>query len=100
MDETLEIKDVVEQGEKKEGYIKDFISGISVRATPEEVESGFPALRRAVFCDTWSVRPSDTVTSVPLGLLTFPMSLNDDAFLYTTTRRPGTVASYRIAPCG
>lgn len=48
MDETLEIKDVVEQGEKKEGYIKDFISGISVRATPEEVESGFPAFRRVL----------------------------------------------------
>lgn len=91
MDETLEIKDVVEQGEKKEGYIKDFISGISVRATPEEVQA-VQVFSRVLVDDygypktiirtrpQWrvKVRPSDQKKEYPVDIAVFSAPEHDD----------------------
>ncbi|MCF3974929.1 MULTISPECIES: restriction endonuclease subunit M [Paracoccaceae] len=91
MDEQLEVQDVVEAGEKKEGYIKDFISGVSVRATPEEVQAvqvfsrvlvddyGYPKSHMRTR-PQWrvKVRPSDQKKEYPVDIAVFSKAEHDD----------------------
>lgn len=91
MNEQIEVQDVVEAGEKKEGYIKDFVSGVSVRATPEEVQA-VQVFSRVLVDDygypkshirtrpQWrvKVRPSDQKKEYPVDIAVFSKPEHDD----------------------
>ncbi|MHC5773666.1 hypothetical protein [Nostoc sp.] len=65
--------------ELKEGYIKDFISEIAVRATPEEIEAVQVFLRNAADHDDYG---KELIKHVPNGKGLFPIPRKNILSLY------------------
>jgi type I restriction enzyme M protein len=101
-DETLEVAAAGPDGALKPGYIRDYISGLAVKATPEEVEAvqvfaqrlvedyGYPKNRiqtRPQF--RVRIRPSDEGRAFPVDIVVFSTAkkIENDLFLVVECKK-------------